>query len=81
MDKHLFKMYIHVILTIDYWFIFCSIPQNLNEMTQLHAVEGDSNFIEETEVTIIAYKAHRFVSNLQVMKYFIIYFPLIYILN
>lgn len=35
------------------------IIQNLHEMTQLPGVEGDSSFLDETEATIIAYKAQR----------------------
>ncbi|GFV92382.1 signal recognition particle subunit SRP68 [Trichonephila clavipes] len=35
------------------------IIQNLNEMTQLPGLENDSNFLEETEASSLAYKAHR----------------------
>ncbi|GIY51758.1 signal recognition particle subunit SRP68 [Caerostris darwini] len=35
------------------------IIQNLNEMTQLSGLENDSNFLEETEASSLAYKAHR----------------------
>ncbi|GBN20897.1 Signal recognition particle subunit SRP68 [Araneus ventricosus] len=35
------------------------IIQNLNEMTQLPSLENDSNFLEETEASSLAYKAHR----------------------
>ncbi|XP_054712850.1 signal recognition particle subunit SRP68-like [Uloborus diversus] len=35
------------------------IIQNLHEMKQLPGVESDSNFLDEAEASILAYKAHR----------------------
>lgn len=35
--------------------------QNLHEMTQLSGIENDSNFLEETEANIMAYKAQRLI--------------------
>lgn len=53
--------------------------QNLHEMTQLPGIENDSNFLEETEANILAYKAQRLIFftfiYIFIFDYCLIFFP------